>query len=164
MLHFRLKASKLVNTLIIKKIIMIEDIIKKAFYTGVGFLANPKGFKEKIDDLVNKGDMTAEEGKKAFSEFEKDFKAKTDDLEENIQGMIRTALDKMDIPSAEKVTAMEKRIKSLEVKVGKLTKELKAIKTTETPVAKKTTTRKKPVARKKPAAKKTTTTKAKKAE
>ncbi len=143
---------------------MIEDIIKKAFYTGVGFLANPKGFKEKIDDLVNEGDMTAEEGKKAFTEFEKDFRAKTEDLEENIQGMIRTALDKMDIPSAEKVTALEKRIKSLEVKVGKLTKELKEMKAAPAPVAKKTTTRKKPATRKKTATKKTTTTKAKKAE
>ncbi len=180
MLPFSQKPSNLVDRFIInwfvplyiaqtsnkpnKKISMIEDIIKKAFYTGVGFLANPKGFKEKIDDLVNKGDMTAEEGKKAFTEFEKDFKAKTDDLEENIQGMIRTALDKMDIPSAEKVTAMEKRIKSLEVKVGKLSKELKEIKATETPTVKKTTTRKKPAARKKTTAKKATTTKTKKAE
>jgi len=157
-----LKSSNLVNTSFIKKITMIEDIIKKAFYTGVGFLANPKGFKEKIDDLVNKGDMTAEEGKKAFAEFEKDFKAKTEDLEENIQGMIRSALDKMDIPSADKVEALEKRIKSLEVKVGKLSKELKEVKAAAIPIAKKTTTRKKPTARKKPAAKKTTTTKAKK--
>ena len=158
---FKICHSKLslVNILITKKIIMIEDLIKKAFYTGVGFLTNPKGFKEKIDDLVNKGDMTAEEGKKAFAEFEKDFKTKTDDLEENIQGMIRTALDKMDIPSAEKVTAMEKRIKSLEVKVGKLTKELKAIKATEAPIVAKKTTRKKPATRKKPTTKKTTTTK-----
>ena len=138
---------------------MIEDIIKRAFYTGVGFLTNPKGFKERIDDLVNKGDMTAEEGKKAFTEFEKDFKTKTDDLENNIQGMVRSALDKMDIPSAEKVEALEKRIKSLEVKVGKLTKELKAVKTVDKPAVKKTTTRKKPATRKKP-----TTSKAKKTE
>lgn len=122
---------------------MIEDVIKKAFYTGIGFLTNPKGFKERIDDLVNKGDMTAEEGKKAFSEFEKDFKSKTDELEDNIQGMVRSALDKMDIPSAEKVSALEKRIKSLEVKVGKLTKELKEAKTPTKPAAKRTTTRKK---------------------
>lgn len=137
---------------------MIEDILKKAFYTGVGFLTNPKGFKEKIDDLVNQGDMTADEGKKAFAEFEKDFKAKTDELEANIQGMVRTALDKMDIPSKEKETAMEKRIKSLEVKVGKLTKELKELKAVKKPAAKKTTTRKKPTTRK------TTTAKTKKAE
>jgi len=138
---------------------MIEDIIKRAFYTGVGFLTNPKGFKERIDDLVNKGDMTAEEGKKAFTEFEKDFKTKTDELENNIQGMVRSALDKMDIPSAEKVEALEKRIKSLEVKVGKLTKELKAVKTVDKPAVKKTTTRKKPATRKKP-----TSSKAKKTE
>ena len=123
---------------------MIEDIIKKAFYTGIGFITNPKGFKEKIDDLVNKGDMTAEEGKKAFTEFEKDFKNKTDELENNIQGMIRSALDKMDIPSAEKVAGMEKRIKSLEVKVGKLTKELKEVKESgETPAKKKPATKRK---------------------
>lgn len=123
---------------------MIEDLIKKAFYTGVGFLTNPKGFKERIDDLVNKGDMTADEGKKAFAEFEKDFKSKTEELESNIQVMIRSALDKMDIPSAEKVTALEKRIKSLEIKVGKQAKELKELRAAEhdtTP--KKTTTRKK---------------------
>ena len=137
---------------------MIEDIIKKAFYTGVGFLTNPKGFKEKIDDLVNKGDMTAEEGKKAFTEFEKDFKTKTEELESNIQRMVRTALDKMDIPSKEKETAMEKRIKSLEVKVGKLAKELKELKAVEKTAAKKT------VIRKKPATKKTATTKTKKTE
>jgi len=137
---------------------MIEDVIKKAFYTGIGFLTNPKGFKERVEDLVNKGDMTAEEGKKAFSEFEKDFKSKTDELEDNIQGMVRKALDKMDIPSAEKVANLEKRVKSLEVKVGKLTKELKAAKAPAKPAAKKTAT-KKPTAKKKTtaAAKKTTT-------
>ena len=102
--------------------------------------------------------MTAEEGKKAFAEFEKDFKTKTDELESNIQGMVRKALDKMDIPSAEKAAAMEKRIKSLEVKVGKLTKELKELKTTEKPAVKKTATRKKPATRK------TTTAKTKKTE
>ena len=129
---------------------MIEDLIKKAFYTGVGFLTNPKGFKERIDDLVNKGDLTAEEGKKAFAEFEKDFKIRTNELEGQIQGMIRNALDKMDIPSTEKMAAMEKRIKSLEIKVGKLNKELSEMKAPAKKVAsakkvapKKTTTRKK---------------------
>lgn len=133
---------------------MIEDIIKKAFYTGVGFLTNPKGFKEKIDDLVNKGDMTADEGKKAFAEFEKDFKTKTDELENNIQGMVRTALDKMDIPSADKVAGLEKRIKSLELKVGKQAKEIVALKGDTTPAVKKKTTRKSPTTKKKPATKK----------
>ena len=103
---------------------MVEDILKKVFYTSIGFLSNPKGFKERIDDLVNKGDLTAEEGKKAFAEFEKEFKDKTEELETNIQGMVRSALDKMDIPSTQKVAVMEKRIKSLEIKVGKLKKEL----------------------------------------
>lgn len=152
-------------------LIMIEDILKKAFYTGVGFLANPKGMKERIDDLVNNGDMTAEEGKKAFAEFEKDFKVKTDELESNIQSMVRTTLDKMDIPSKDKEVALEKRVKSLEVKVAKLAKELKEAKSEPTPTAKKTTTtRKKPAAkkatttRKKPATKKTTTTRTKKKE
>ncbi len=137
---------------------MIEDVIKKAFYTGIGFLTNPKGFKERIDDLVNEGDMTAAEGKKAFAEFEKDFKTKTEELEDNIQNMVRSALDKMDIPSAEKVAGLEKRIKSLEVKVGKLTKELKDVKAPAKPTAKKTTTRKK-AAPKKAAPKKTTAAK-----
>ncbi len=145
---------------------MIENILKKAFYTGVGFLTNPKGMKERIDDLVNNGDITAEEGKKAFTEFEKDFKVKTDELESNIQNMVRTALDKMDIPSKERETALEKRIKSLEVKVAKLTKELKEVKEKEVvkPATKRATT-KKPAAKKttakKPAAKKTTTTRKK---
>lgn len=141
---------------------MIEDVIKKAFYTGIGFLTNPKGFKERVDDLVNNGDMTADEGKKAFSEFEKDFKTKTDELEDNIQNMVRSALDKMDIPSAEKVAALEKRIKSLEVKVGKLTKELKETKAPAKPAAKKTITRKKAAAPKKTSSAKKTTAKTKK--
>ena len=136
---------------------MIEDVIKKAFYTGIGFLTNPKGFKERVDDLVNNGYMTADEGKKAFSEFEKDFKTKTDELEDNIQGMVRSALDKMDIPSADKVEALEKRIKSLEVKVGKLTKELKDAKAPAKPAAKKTTTRKKAAPKKASTTKKTST-------
>lgn len=169
MLHFIKKASNLVNLLdsffvmsllIIKKTdIMIEDVIKKAFYTGIGFLTNPKGFKERVDDLVNNGDMTADEGKKAFSEFEKDFKTKTDELEDNIQGMVRTALDKMDIPSAEKVADLEKRIKSLEVKVGKLTKALKDAQAPAKPAAKKTSTRKKTAAPKKATTSKSTKTK-----
>jgi polyhydroxyalkanoate synthesis regulator phasin len=159
---------------------MVEDIIKKAFYTGIGFLTNPKGFKEKIDDLVNEGDMTAEEGKKAFAEFEKDFKTKANEMEETIQGMIRNALDKMDVPSAEKVAAMEKqfenlekeaiaaekieklekRIKSLELKLGRLNKEVKELKETEVPAPKKASTAKKASTTKKAStAKKTTTPK-----
>ncbi|MEM6320908.1 MAG: hypothetical protein AAF960_24795 [Bacteroidota bacterium] len=121
---------------------MIEDLIKKAFYTGVGFLTNSKGMKERIDDLVNKGDMTAEEGKKAFAEFEKEFKSRTEEFEANVQGIIRNRLDKMDIPSAEKTAALEKRIKSLEIKVGKLAKEVKELKATAQPTAK-TTSKKK---------------------
>ena len=76
--------------------------------------------------------------------------------------MVRKALDKMDIPSAEKVAGLEKRIKSLEVKVGKLTKELKEANAPTKPTAKKTTTRKKAAAPKKAttaAKKKTTRTK-----
>lgn len=144
---------------------MIEDIIKKAFYTGVGFLTNPKGFKERVDDLVNEGDMTAEEGKKAFEAFEQDFKKKTDELEDNIQGMIRSALDKMDIPSADKVETLEKKVKSLETKVRKLTKEIEALKGGETVPTTRTTTRK-TTAKKKPAStkKKPTTTRKKKTE
>ena len=49
----------------------MEDIIKKAFYTGIGFITNDKNLKDRINDLVNEGDMTAEEGKKAFAEFVK---------------------------------------------------------------------------------------------
>ena len=108
----------------------MEDMFKKVFYTGVGLVSNTrKAFNDRIDDLVNKGKLTREEGKKVVDNLEEDMQERRDEFETGLQNMIGVALDKLNLPTGEGIKSLEKRIKSLEIKVGLMAKEIDALKT-----------------------------------
>lgn len=112
----------------------MEDLFKKFLYTGVGLVAQTaEKAKKSIDELVEKGKLSQEDGKKIVDDLYRDAEHKKDEFESKLKNFVEKALDKMNLAKAESVDKLEKRIKSLEVKLGLLSKEAdnKAEKTTE---------------------------------
>lgn len=80
-----------------------------------------------IDELVEMGKISEEEGKKVVDDVVKNAEIQRPNLETRFKKMVDSALDKMNLPQNDAYSKMEKRIKSLEVKVGFLSKEIKAL-------------------------------------
>lgn len=103
----------------------MENIIKKVLYTGVGIVAaTTERLQTAIDDLVEKGKLSEEEGKKVVDDVVKNTEIQRPYFESRFKKIVDTAFEKMNLPQGDAFSKMEKRIKSLEVKVGLLAKEL----------------------------------------
>lgn len=93
----------------------MEDFLKKIISTGLGaaILAKNKA-QELIDDLVNKGKMTEEEGNKFLNDLKEETDKSKSDFENELRVMMRKILDRMNIASRQDIERLEKRIKILE--------------------------------------------------
>ena len=131
---------------------MLENIIRKTLYTAVGIVAGTTERLQKvIDDLVSKGKLSEEEGKKVVDDVVKTSENRRDEYEGRFRNIVDGVLSKLNLPQGDAYEKLEKRVKSLEVKLGLLAKELDnqrkaaaAVKEEEAPkaAAKRTTTKK----------------------
>jgi len=93
----------------------MEEYIRKIINTsmGVALLAKDK-IKELIDELVNNGKMTEEEGRRFMDELRKDTNQKKENMESEVKGIVERMLEKMDIATRKDLKKLEKRIDYLE--------------------------------------------------
>ena len=104
---------------------MMDKIVRKALYTAVGIVAGTtERLQKAIDDLVSKGKLSEEEGKKVVDDVVKTTDNRRDEYEGRFRNLIDTVLSKLNLPQGDAYEKLEKRIKSLEVKLGLLAKEL----------------------------------------
>lgn len=104
---------------------MLENIIRKTLYTAVGIVAGTTERLQKvIDDLVSKGRLSEEEGKKVVDDVVKTSENRRDEYEGRFRNIVDSVLSKLNLPQGDAYEKMEKRVKSLEVKLGLLAKEL----------------------------------------
>lgn len=105
----------------------MEKLIKKVLYTGVGLVAaTTERLQNAIDDLVERGKLSEEEGKKVVDDVVKNTETHKDEYESRFKRIVDAAYEKLNIPlpQSDAMTKLEKRIKSLEVKLGLIIKEL----------------------------------------
>jgi polyhydroxyalkanoate synthesis regulator phasin len=103
----------------------MDKIVRKTLYTAVGIVANTtERLQKAIDDLVSKGRLSEEEGKKVVDDVVKTTDNKLDGYEGRFRNLIDNVLSKLNLPQGDAYEKLEKRIKSLEVKLGLLSKEL----------------------------------------
>lgn len=93
----------------------MEDFIRKIINTsmGVALLAKDK-IKEFIDELVNNGKLTEEEGRRFMEDLKKETSEKRENMETEVKGIVERMLEKMDIASRSELRKLEKRIEQLE--------------------------------------------------
>jgi len=92
------------------------DIIKKVMLTGVGLAAMTKDKVEEVArDLAKKGKLSEKEGKKLVDDLlTKSEKAK-EDLEKDIEKVVKDTMKKMNLAGAEELSNLTKRVKKLEL-------------------------------------------------
>jgi polyhydroxyalkanoate synthesis regulator phasin len=104
---------------------MMDKLIKKALHTAVGIVAGTtERLQHAIDDLVAKGKITAEEGRKVVDDVIKTTDYKKEEYEGKFKNLIDSVTSKLNFTQGESYEKLEKRVKSLEVKLGLLAKEL----------------------------------------
>ncbi|MCK5358785.1 MAG: hypothetical protein KAJ48_10350 [Elusimicrobiales bacterium] len=96
----------------------MEEFLKKAFNLGLGaFVVTKEKVEEVVDELVKKGELGHEEGKKLTEELmEKGVKTKKE-LESQIEKMVAKGMEKGNI-------ATQKELDSLKAEIKKLNEEL----------------------------------------
>lgn len=103
----------------------MDKIVRRALYTAVGIVAGTtERLQKAIDELVTRGKISAEEGKKVVDDVVKTTDHKKEEYESRFKNLIDSVLSKLNLPQSDAHEKLEKRIKSLEVKLGLLAKEL----------------------------------------
>ncbi len=125
----------------------MADLLKKVLYTGVGVVATAtETIQKNIDELVKKGSLSEEEGKKVVTDFVENTEAKRDEYQKRFTEMVSGVLDKLNIPTADDFKNLTSRLADLEK--GAKTTAKKATTRAKTTAKKATTTAKKAVAAK----------------
>ena len=105
----------------------MDNIIRKVLYTGVGLIAaTTERLQKSVDDLVDRGKLSEEEGKKVVDDVMQNTETKREEYESRFRKIVDSALAKLNLPQADGYEKLEKRVKSLEVKLGLLIKEIEA--------------------------------------
>ena len=99
----------------------MKESFRKLGLIGAGLWAMTE---EKIDDvvkdLVDKGDISKEEGKKAVQDLLEESKKQKADIEKKVSEKIQDAISKKDIFSRKDMIGLESRIKDLEEEIQRL--------------------------------------------
>jgi polyhydroxyalkanoate synthesis regulator phasin len=100
---------------IVKYLETMEETIKKIISASLGMAIIAKNkTKEIIDELIEKGKMSEEEGNKFIDDLKAETEKSKKDAEDEIRKMINNTLQKMDVPTKEDYDRLEKRVKVLE--------------------------------------------------
>jgi polyhydroxyalkanoate synthesis regulator phasin len=101
------------------------DAFKKATLFSMGAAAiSWEWLKQVVDDLVERGDMTVDEGKKIFDEMASRVEEEGRTLNEKIKNQVRDALKDMGVSDRAQAEALESRINALESQVAELATEV----------------------------------------
>ena len=129
----------------------METLIKKFIYTGVGIAATANERVQKhINEWVEKGKVSEEEGKKVVEDLMNDTDTKKEEIESKVKDYVENFLAKFDFPTRNEVTTMQEKLNVLEAKLETATAKVEekvetkaAPKTTRKRTPRKTTTPKK---------------------
>lgn len=100
------------------------DLIRKTVLTGIGLAVMTK---DKVEDLarlmIDKGEMSEKEGKELIDELLKKSEEARKDFETKVEEIIHKVLKKADVATREDLEEMEKKIKALEQRISRDTKD-----------------------------------------
>ena len=90
------------------------DLIKKTMMAGIGLALKTRDeVEEQVKDLVKKGTMSEQEGKKFLDDLLKRYDDARDKLEERVETAVKKFLKKADIVTGDELKALKKEIREL---------------------------------------------------
>ncbi|MEJ2313775.1 MAG: phasin family protein [Nitrospirota bacterium] len=97
----------------------IFETIRRMMLAGFG--ATEK-FRETVDDLVKKGELSESQGAKLVKEWSEKAEKGTADLDRTFSEIVSKTLDKMNLPTKEDVKRIEGDLEALSARLKKLEK------------------------------------------
>ena len=96
----------------------MRESVRKVGLLGAGLWAmTEEKINELVKDLVDKGDISKEDGKKAIQELIEESKKQTVDFEKKVSEKMQDAISKKDIFTKKDMNELESRIKDLEEEI-----------------------------------------------
>ncbi|WP_417591064.1 phasin family protein [Owenweeksia hongkongensis] len=96
----------------------MEDTFKKMLYSGIGFLSLTKSkIDEVVDDLIDRGRLSREEGEKIVNDFKKESGSSKEAVENELLQWMEKALSKMDIARKKDLEQLQKQVEELQKRV-----------------------------------------------
>ena len=93
----------------------MEETLKNIMYQGIGAFSMARQKMEKaLAEMVEKGQMSREEGKKVYDEFSDEALKAGKEFKDNMKESFRELLEKSGIPSREEFEALKARVEALE--------------------------------------------------
>ncbi len=98
----------------------MEDLFKKVMYTGVGLVSTTaERIQTNIDELVKKGSLSEEEGKKVVDDLYENTESKKEEFEGKLKELVANAVAALNLPTKSDIDTLMSRIEELETKVKK---------------------------------------------
>ncbi len=95
----------------------MENLLKKVLYTGVGLISTAsENIQKNIDELVKKGSLSEDEGKKVVNDFIETTEAKREEFQARMTEIVTNVLEKLNLPSTEEFKTLTDRLAKLEKK------------------------------------------------
>jgi polyhydroxyalkanoate synthesis regulator phasin len=99
----------------------MKESVRKLGLIGAGLWAmTEERVNELVKDLVDKGDISKEDGKKAVQDFVEESKKQRIDLEKKISDKIQDTISKADFFTRKDMHELESRLEILEDEVRKM--------------------------------------------
>ena len=96
----------------------MKDLLRNFLYTGVGLVAlAAEKLQIAVDDLVEQGKLSQDEGKKIVDDFFKTSEAKRGEFESRVKKMAESLTTKFDVFAKEGSTNLRDRLNELEDKL-----------------------------------------------
>lgn len=105
------------------------DVIRKLLLSGLGVLAfTREQFESLIRELVSKGELKEEEGRKLLEEFVRRMEVRKEEMYEKIRQEVTKFMDIIDLARKSELEELRKKLKSLETRIELLEEIVKDLK------------------------------------
>ena len=92
----------------------MSDVIKKAIMIGIGLALKTKDEVEEFTkDLITRGEITENDGRKFIDDLQKRYDESKETLEERIESIIKEILKKGNIATRDEIEELKKEISEL---------------------------------------------------
>jgi len=93
----------------------VKETFKKGIFAGLGFIGfSYEKAKEAVEALVERGELSAEQGRKVLDEMVERGRKDSQALSENVEKKVHETIEKLPLVSKARVEELEKRVKKLE--------------------------------------------------
>lgn len=93
------------------------DVVRNAMLAGLGI---QETFKEFLDNLVKKGELSESQGAKILKEWTEKADKTSEQLSKNISELVTKTLEKMNLPTKDDIEKLNKEIQSHSDRIKKL--------------------------------------------